>query len=238
MNWRRRSASYKLPTISSEQNQATIQSSATQTQKQVVAIQKTVDAQLGPFQFGDRINSFLGQHTFSLVGNTAAGFAYSRFAARNDGVFEINLNPIVRLGDWMNFYGRVHAEVAADGVTSAEPNLANLEIFPFGWDVPVELVAGLFDKPFGDFFENQYVNWINPFISAPLLYGPEAVVPPSGLGIQARGGIQFGAPGQDVDYTVWADSGPTFESAPGIGTIPAPVVGEVVNESDRTQPRD
>jgi hypothetical protein len=213
-----------------EQTQATIQSSDTQTQNQVAAIQKTVDQQLGPFQFGDRINAFLGQHTFSLVGNAAAGFAYSRVAANNNPTFEINLNPIIRLGDWINFYGRLHAEVAAGGTTSVAPNLANVELFPFGWNVPLELVAGLFDAPFGDFFENQYVNWINPFITAPLPYGSEAVTPASGLGLQARGGIQFGSSGQDVDYTLWADSGPTFESAPGINAIPAPVIGEVINQ--------
>ena len=39
-----------------------------------------------------------------------------------------------------------------------------------------------------------------------------------------------GSLGQDVDYTVWVDSGPSFESAPGVESIPAPVVGEALNE--------
>ena len=54
-------------------------------------------------------------------------------------------------------------------------------------------------------------------------------LPPASLGLQARGGIQWGQLGQDVDYTVWADSGPSFESSPGVDVIPAPVIGEALN---------
>ena len=71
--------------------------------------------------------------------------------------------------------------------------------------------------------------WINPFVTAPLLYGAEAIEPPASLGLQARGGIQWGRLGQDVDYTVWADSGPSFESAPGVNVIPEPIIGERLN---------
>ena len=110
-----------------------------------------------------------------------------------------------------------------------EPLLANLEIFPFGWQAPFELDAGLFDEPFGDFWETQYHNWVNPFITPPLPFNNEAIGPSSGLGLQARGGIQVGRPGQDADYTVWIDSGPNFESAPGASAIPALVIGEAFN---------
>ena len=212
-----------------QQSQTALQSDTSQTHKQVANIQKTLDTQLGPLGFGDRINSFFGQHTFSIVGNAAAGFAYARIPAKSDATFELNINPIIRLSDWINFYGSVHAEVATGGATSVEPLLANFEIFPFGWEAPFELIAGLFDEPFGDFWETQYHNWVNPFITPPLPYNNEAIGPSSGLGLQARGGIQFGQPGQDADYTVWIDSGPNFESAPGVNAIPAPVVGEVFN---------
>jgi len=212
-----------------QQNQTALKTDTSQTIKQVTDIQKTLDSELGPNGFGDRINSFFGQHTFSLVGNTAAGFAYSRRANQNDATFELNLNPMVRLSDWINFYGGLHTEVSVGGATNVGPLLANLEIFPFGWEAPFELIAGLFDEPFGDWFETQYRNWINPFITSALPYSVESVEPSTGLGLQARGGVQLGEPGQDADYTVWIDSGPTFESAPGINTIPTPVVGEIIN---------
>jgi hypothetical protein len=212
-----------------EQSQTALQTDTSQTEKQVVQIQKTLGQQLGPFQFGDRVNSFLGQHTFSLVGSVATGFNYSHLAGRNDYTLDFELNPIIRINDWINFYGSIDTEVASNGVEDISPSLANLEIFPFGWDVPVEVIAGLFDEPFGDYFETQAVNWINPFITLPLVYGSEAFVPASGLGVQVRGGIQWGRAGQDVDYTLWSDSGPTFESARGFGAIPKPVIGELVN---------
>ena len=62
------------------QSQSAIATDTSQTQKQVAQIEKTLGQQLGPFQFGDRINSLLGQHTFSLVGSVATGFGYSQLA--------------------------------------------------------------------------------------------------------------------------------------------------------------
>lgn len=50
---------------------------ATQTseaQTQVAGVQKTINSQLGPFGFGDRINSFLGQHTFMMAGDASVGY--------------------------------------------------------------------------------------------------------------------------------------------------------------------
>jgi hypothetical protein len=38
------------------------------------------------------------------------------------------------------------------------------------------------------------------------MYGAEAIVPPAALGLQARGGIQWGGLGQDTDYTVWVEA--------------------------------
>jgi hypothetical protein len=130
----------------------------------------------------------------------------------------------------MQFYASIGATVEpGDGISALGPSLANLQIFPLGQDEPLELVAGLFDIPFGDWYENQSPNWVNPFVTAPLPYGAEAIVPPSSIGLQARGGIRWGQLGQDFDYTVWGDSGPSFESAPGVSSIPAPVVGEALN---------
>ena len=61
-----------------QQTQTTLQTTNAQTEKQVSQIQKTVSSELGPFNFGDRINSFLGQHTFTMVGDTSVGYYYDR----------------------------------------------------------------------------------------------------------------------------------------------------------------
>ena len=55
--------------------------------------------------------------------------------------------------------------------------------------------------------------WVNRFVTAPLPFGVEPVVPPAELGVELRGGIQFGKPGQDFDYTVWGGNGPNYSSA-------------------------
>ena len=74
------------------------------------------------------------------------------------------------------------------------------------------VVGGLFDQPFGDWYEAQSPMWVNRFVTAPLPFGVEPVVPPGELGIQLRGGMQWGALGQDFDYTVWGGNGPNFSS--------------------------
>ena len=63
-----------------QQTQTTLQTTNAQTEKQVSQIQKTVSSELGPFNFGDRINSFLGQHTFTMVGDVSVGYYYDRKA--------------------------------------------------------------------------------------------------------------------------------------------------------------
>src|SRR5208283_2236326 len=86
------------------------------------------------------------------------------------------------------------------------------------------LLMGIYDQPFGDWYEDQSPVWVNRFVTAPLPYGVEALVPPTDVGVQLRGGLQWGALGQDFDYTTWIANGPGFDSA-----LPQPVVGEVVN---------
>ena len=211
------------------QQQSAMQGSATQNQKQISTIQKTLGDQLGPRGFGDTINSFFGEHTFSLVGGASTGVAFSRQSGQNQFTLDFEVNPLVRLNSWLNFYASIGAQLQPGGVSAVGPSLANLEIFPFGWEAPFEVVAGLFDEPFGDWYENQSPSWVNPFITAPLVYGAERIVPGSAMGLQARGAVQWGATGQDLDYSLWLDSGPTFESASTAGAIPVPVVGELTN---------
>src|SRR5260370_30376719 len=56
----------------------------------------------------------------------------------------------------------------------------------------MELVTGMFDQPFGDFYETQGPFWVNRMITAPLPYGSEALITPTDLGAQLRGGLQWG----------------------------------------------
>jgi hypothetical protein len=87
----------------------------------------------------------------------------------------------------------------------------------------LQVNAGIFDQPFGDWYEAQSPLWVNRFVTAPLLYGAEAIIPPTELGLQLRGGLQWGALGKDLDYTSWVGNGP------GFSTLPEPVVGQTLN---------
>jgi hypothetical protein len=202
-----------------------------QTQQQVGGVQKVIHSQFGPEGFADGINSFFGSHRFTLAGTVSTGFYYDRQGNTNTPALDFELYPLLKFNDWLQFYGNITVGLStgAGGEAPFYTGVANFQIFPFGRDVPFELVAGITDRPFLDWYEDQALNFVNPYVTAPLNYGPEAMVPPASLGLQARGGIQWGQPGQDFDYLVLVDSGPTFESAPGIGTIPTPVIGEVLN---------
>ena len=70
------------------------------------------------------------------------------------------------------------------------PVAADFQIFLNNY---MTVVAGLFDQPFGDWYEDQSPMWVNRFVTAPLPFGVEPVVPPAELGVQLRGGMQFGA---------------------------------------------
>jgi len=65
---------------------------------------------------------------------------------------------------------------------------------------------------------------VNRFVTTPLPYNVEALVPPTDVGVQLRGGAQWGDLGQDVDYTFWVSNGPSFASEG-----PVPVVGQAIN---------
>jgi hypothetical protein len=74
-------------------------------------------------------------------------------------------------------------------------------------------MLGIFDQPFGDWYEDQSPFWVNRFVTAPLPYGANAIIPPTDVGVQLRGGFQWGEMGQVADYTVWAANGPGFSQA-------------------------
>src|SRR5208282_996998 len=121
---------------------------------------------------------------------------------------------LYRPTDWILFEGVFSAGFGATG-TGTDLSTADFQIFLNKY---MTVVGGLFDQPFGDWYENQSPMWVNRFVTAPLPFGVEPVVPPAELGAQLRGGTQFGALGQALDYTAWVGNGPSFTS-PVLGAI-------------------
>ncbi|MBV8357221.1 MAG: hypothetical protein JO189_04695, partial [Deltaproteobacteria bacterium] len=189
--------------------------------------QKQLTEGLSDEQFGSAMNHWLGSHQFTWNGSVSGDFIYDR--GNNTNTFALAFQPLViyRLNDWISFEGEMDGLLPqGSGAQFAMP-VAMFQLFLNDY---LQVNAGLFDQPFGDWYEAQSASWVNRFITAPLLYGQEAVVPPTELGLQLRGGLQWGALGQDVDYTTWVANGPGFDSA-----LPQPVVGQTLNPVNNIQ---
>jgi hypothetical protein len=175
-------------------------------------------------QFGSSMDRYLGSHQFTWNGAVAGDFIYDR--GNNTNTFALTFEPLViyRLNDWMSFEGELEAALPQGSDASF-----GLPVAMFLNDY-LQVNAGIFYQPFGDWYEAQSALWVNRFITAPLLYGAEATVPPTELGLQLRGGLQWGALGQDIDYTTWVANGPGFDSS-----LPQPVVGQTLNPVNNIQ---
>lgn len=206
------------------QNHQLQQSSATlhtQTTQQYQELHQQISSGPSPAQFAQGFEDYLGSHQFTLAGGAAGSFIYDRQTATN--TFSLAFEPIIlyRLNDWLMFEGTIEADLPVGSAADYELPVATAQIFVNDY---LEVNAGIFDQPFGDFYEDQSPLWVNRFITTPLPYGVEALVPPTDVGVQFRGGLQWGALGQDLDYTTWVSNGPGFDPA-----LPEPVVGEVIN---------
>lgn len=189
------------------------------TDQEIKGLQNQLAAtNISPLQFDSFMNRYLGQHQFTFAGAAAGDFIYDR--QTNQNTFALVFEPLVlyRLNDWILFEAEIEAGLPEG--SSAEFNLpvATAQIFLNDY---MEINAGIFDQPFGDWYEAHSPLWVNRLITAPLPYGAEALIPPTDIGVQLRGSVQWGLLGQDVDYTVWAANGPSFDTS-----LPAPVVGQ------------
>ncbi|HLW71638.1 MAG TPA: hypothetical protein VKS22_13575 [Candidatus Binataceae bacterium] len=205
----------------SAQLSATNHQLQTATTQQLQTIQQQISSGASPDQFASAFERYLGLHQFTIGGDAAGGFIYDRQTAQN--TFSLAFQPILlyRLNDWMLFEGSIAASLPLGSGASFALPVATAQIFLNDY---LEINAGIFDQPFGDWYEDQSALWVNRFITAPLLYGAEAIVPPTDIGLQLRGSVQWGKLGQDVDYTAWIANGPSFDSA-----LSQPVVGQTLN---------
>jgi hypothetical protein len=192
-----------------------------ETTEQLQELQNQVATTGSSADFSSAMSRYLGTHQFTFAGAAAGDFIYDRNTAQN--TFSLQFEPIAlyRLNDWILFEGTINALLPVGSKSDFELPVATAQLFLNDY---LEINAGIFDQPFGDWLEDQSPLWVNRLITAPLLYGAEAVVPPTDIGVQARGSLQWGALGQDLDYTAWVANGPSFDSA-----LPAPVVGQSLN---------
>jgi hypothetical protein len=201
-----------------QQLKAANQKLQTDTGAKIETLQTKVDAPLATSEFGDAFDRYLGSHTFTITGAAGGDFIYNQQSTALNGLHRASQNsfffdwePMVlyRPTDWILFQGVLSAGFGSTG-TGTDLSTADFQIFLNNY---VTVVAGLVDQPFGDWYEDQSPMWVNRFVTAPLPFGVEPVVPTAELGVQLRGGIQFGKLGQDFDYTVWGGNGPNYSSS-------------------------
>ncbi len=206
------------------QNQK-LQTANQQLQGQTQELQTKVASVPSSSQFARALEGYSGTHQFLLAGGAAGNFIYDR--RTNTNTFALQVEPILlyHVNDWLAFEATIKASFSPGGPgtlgsgASFDMPVATAQIFLNDY---MELVTGIFDQPFGDFYETQGPFWVNRMITAPLPYGSEALITPTDLGAQLRGGLQWGKLGQDVDYTAWVSNGPHFT------LFPQAVVGNAV----------
>jgi hypothetical protein len=200
---------------------AQIKSDTVQTTEQVKSLQHAVEEGPPPGGMAKAVQGYLGSHTFTITGAAGMDFIVDQQSGALDGLhhqtqnsFFLDMEPMIlyRPADWLLFEAVLAAGFGNAG-TGTDLSSARFFLFPNDY---LTIVGGLFDQPFGDWYEDESPMWINRFVTAPLPFGVEPVVPPGEIGLQLRGGFQWGKLGQDFDYTVWVGNGPNFsEPVPG-----------------------
>ena len=188
----------------------------TTTAQQLQTLQSQVAAP-SPASFADAFNRYLGRYRFTLVGGAAGSFIYDR--ASNVNTFALDMEPIIlwQISDRILFEGTIEANLPAGSSADFQLPVADFQIFLNDY---MTLLMGIFDQPFGDWYEDQSPFWVNRFTTAPLPYGVTALVPPTDVGVQLRGGFQWGALGQVADYTLTVANGPGFTQSGCSGNTP------------------
>jgi hypothetical protein len=162
-----------------------------QTEQQIQQVKSQLAEGIPPSQFGSAIDRYLGTHQFTWNGAVGGDFIYDR--GNNTNTFALNVQPLViyRLNNWISFEGEIEAAFPEGSGASFDLGIGMFQLFLSDY---LQVNAGIFDQPFGDWYEAQSPLWVNRFITAPLLYGAQAIIPPSEIGAQLRGGLQWGCP--------------------------------------------
>ncbi len=204
-----------------QRSNAEIKAASDKVQAKAAQATSEAGAPPSPASFAEAVDRYLGTYRFSVVGGAAGNFIYDHKS--NVNTFALDLEPIIlwQISDKMLFEGTIEANLPSGSSAEFQLPVAVLQYFLNDYS---ELMFGIFDQPFGDWYEDQSPFWVNRFVTAPLPYGANAIIPGTDVGVQLRGGFQWGKMGQVADYTVWAANGPGFsQSTCTDNTPPSPL---------------
>lgn len=209
------SADLKAANVQLKASSEQVKAEQTKTAQEVSQLKDQVASGPSPQQFGQEFGSYLGTHTFQVTGAAGVSYIYNQQSGAIDGLHHQSQNTFVadwepmvlyRPADWILFEGVMSTAFGSTG-TGVDLSTADFQLQLNDY---LTVVGGLFDQPFGDWYEAQSPMWVNRFVTAPLPFGVEPVIPPGEMGVQLRGGLQWGKLGQDFDYTTWVGDGASY----------------------------
>jgi hypothetical protein len=142
-----------------------------------------------------------------------AGFADAGYASESGGENAFNaasFNPIVHFQyqDRVLLEAELETTIGASGETNLELEYATIDLVLTDHLV---LIAGKFLSPLGNFQQNIHPSWINKMASPPPGFDHDGAAPATDLGLQLRGGYQFGS-NRQWTYAVYVSNGPELEA--------------------------
>lgn len=144
-----------------------------------------------------------------------AGYGSAGYLNRENGAdsFVANFNPIFHFqyGDRVLWESELETEIGEDGETEIGLEYSTIDIF---LNDNLIFVAGKFISPLGNFRQNTHPSWINKLPSAPPGFGHDGAAPLTEIGLQLRGGANFGER-RKVTYAGYVGVGPKLEGEDG-----------------------
>lgn len=144
-----------------------------------------------------------------------AGYASADYVSPENGnaAFVANFNPMFHFqySDRILWEAELEIEVEEGGDTEIGLEYTTIDLFI---NDNMVLMAGKFLSPIGNFRQNLHPSWINKLPSAPPGFGHDGAAPLAEVGVQLRGGFNFGQQ-QKITYAGFVGNGPKLEGEDG-----------------------
>jgi len=144
-----------------------------------------------------------------------AGYASADFTSpeNGDSAFTANFNPMFHFQwkDRILWEAEVEFALEENGETEVGLEYSTIDYFV---NDNLIFLAGKFLSPLGNFRQNSHPSWINKLPSPPPGFGHDGAAPTSEVGVQLRGGANFGTRSK-VTYAGFIGNGPVLEGEDG-----------------------
>jgi len=144
-----------------------------------------------------------------------AGYASADWVnpENENSAFVANFNPVFHFqyDDKILWESELEFKIAEDGETVIGLEYSAIDVL---LNDNFILIAGKFLSPLGNFRQNGHPSWINKLPSAPSGFGHDGAAPAAEVGVQLRGGMNFGEQSK-FTYAGYVGNGPQVVAAGG-----------------------